>query len=543
MGRMLTLFTNHTIKMRLQLWISTIIVLLAFSIIVPFYFIEKKDRLEEADVQLKQVITLQSLYIERWNQEKLDAIKRFSLSDNAKFHRIGDLKREFQDYAKVESEFQSITYVEPNGYIFPEGSGRSPIYVGDRTYYLRGKEKKSYVSGVVISKDDGKPVITFSVPVLDDHNEFRGIVLGIVTLEMLNKLMSQLSFGETGEVYVLDSQGNIVTASNHAADSMITQRASSEIFTRARSNSKDHSAYTGFRGEKVYGQYRWSPERNWVVVGEITQKEVFYKLNELSVTIIIISLIALLFSIGAAVMIASKMERPIRYLLRATKIIQNGNYDYQINADKIRKAPMELRQLVNTFNLMSGRLKSNISLLEHSAWMDQLTEIHNRRFMMTEGNRQLQMCIAYGQTCSILMMDIDHFKKINDTYGHLVGDAVLHHVASLLKRYVNTETIVARYGGEEFIVLLLHKNAAESAQVAEELRELFMQEPYINEKVTVRITASIGVAEYSPTLEYGTMIMEDMVSRADHSLYRAKSGGRNRVEVDTKGNQEKRFEE
>ncbi|KRE82549.1 hypothetical protein ASG89_14965 [Paenibacillus sp. Soil766] len=531
MGHIFSHFTDHTIKTRLQLWISGIILLLAFSIIVPFYFVEKSNRLEEARVQLKQVIALQSLYIERWNQEKLDAINRFALSDNAKFHRIGDLKREFQDYAKVNSEFYSITFVEPDGNIRTDTTS---IYVGDRQYYKLGKEKKSFVSGIVMSKENGNPVITFSSPVLGDHGEFKGIVLGIVTLEMLNKLMAQLSFGDTGEVYVLDAQGNIVTASNCAEKGTITQRVTSEIYHRAVTNSTDYSAYIGFRGESVYGQYQWSPGENWLVVGEITQSEIFRKLNELSITIIIISLIALLLSVAAAVMIASKIERPIRYLLRATKIIQKGNYDYQINVDKIRKAPVELRQLVATFNLMSDRLKSNISLLEHSAWMDQLTDVHNRRYMMLEGNKQLQSCIYSGQTCSVLMMDIDHFKKINDTYGHLVGDGVLHHVASILRRYAGDDAIVARYGGEEFILLLLRKDAQESIALAEELRNILIDEPFIKESLTVKITTSIGVAEYSPTLEYGTMVLEDMVSRADHALYRAKSGGRNRIEVDTK---------
>ncbi|MGO4272797.1 hypothetical protein AB4Z22_23655, partial [Paenibacillus sp. TAF58] len=117
MRPMLSFFTNQTIKMRFQLWIVVVIVTLAFSIIVPFYFIEKKDRLDEAENQLKQMIVLQSLYIERWNQEKLDAIKRFAVSDHAKFHEIGDLKREIQDYSRVNSEFMSIAYVEKDGFI------------------------------------------------------------------------------------------------------------------------------------------------------------------------------------------------------------------------------------------------------------------------------------------------------------------------------------------------------------------------------------------------------------------------------------------
>ncbi|NOU89281.1 hypothetical protein GC102_26530 [Paenibacillus sp. LMG 31460] len=114
MRPMFSYFTNQTIKMRFQLWIVVVIVTLAFSIIVPFYYIEKRDRLDEAENQLKQVITLQSLYIERWNQEKLDTIKRFALSDHAKFHQIGDLKREFQDYSRVNSEFLSYPKIQEN---------------------------------------------------------------------------------------------------------------------------------------------------------------------------------------------------------------------------------------------------------------------------------------------------------------------------------------------------------------------------------------------------------------------------------------------
>ncbi|MGO4272451.1 GGDEF domain-containing protein, partial [Paenibacillus sp. TAF58] len=208
------------------------------------------------------------------------------------------------------------------------------------------------------------------------------------------------------------------------------------------------------------------------------------------------------------------------------------NYDYQIDADKIRMAPIELRQLVHTFNHMSDKLKKNISLLEHSALVDQLTEIPNRRYMMQEGNKKLQACIAGGHMCFVMMLDIDHFKKINDTFGHLIGDRVLHHVASTLQRHSGADTIVARYGGEEFILLAMRKNTQESVTLAEDLRRHIMEEPYSDEQVTVQLTASIGIAEYSPTLAFGTMVLEDMVSRADHALYRAKSGGRNRVELD-----------
>ncbi|NOV04671.1 sensor domain-containing diguanylate cyclase [Paenibacillus planticolens] len=532
MGRKFAYFSSQSMKMRFQVWIGVAILALAFSIIAPFYWIEKKNLINEAESQLKQIIALQSLYIERWNQEKLDAIKRFALSDNAKFHRIGDLKREFQNYAGVNSEFDSLNFVEKDGTI--HAGNNSFMYVGDRPFFKYALEKKSFISGVDISKETGKPIITFSAPVLGDQNDFKGVVMGVVTLDMLDQLMQQLRFGETGEVYVLDAKGQIITASGESgiSGSALHTTMSSEIIQRAKIGSTSSEVYTGFHGEKVFGQYQWSTEKNWIVVGEITQKEVFQKLNQLIITIIFISLLAFLVSILAAVTIASRIERPIRYLLRATQHIRKGNYHYQIDPGEIRSAPVELKLLVNTFNLMSEKLKQTISLLEVSALVDQLTDIPNRRYMMSEGYEQLKACIAAGHTCSVLMMDIDHFKKVNDTHGHLVGDRVLQHAASLLKRLADNQTIVARYGGEEFILLCLWKNAQDSALMAEEIRSRIEMEPYRDDKVTVQVTVSIGVAAFSPKLEYGTIVLEDMISRADHALYRAKTAGRNRVELD-----------
>ncbi|MDR6884564.1 diguanylate cyclase [Bacillus sp. 3255] len=533
MGRVSSYFSNQTLKMRFQLWAGGAIVALAVSILVPFYYIEQNDRVNEAQLQLKQVITLQGLYIERWAQEKLDAIKRFALSDNAKFHRIGDLKREFQNYGKVNSEFESIQFVEKDGYIriAPDVS----VYVGAKPFFAQVKDqKKSYISSVDISPESGKPMIMFAAPVLGDADDFQGAVLGVVTLDTLNTLMKQLSFGETGEVYVLDADGQIVTRSMRNLDMRNANAAlaTSEIVEMARKEVPSNEAYAGFHGEQVYGQYLWSKEKNWIVVGEVTKKEVLGKLYQMSITIILISLVALICSILAVFMVASRIEKPVRSLLRATKIIQKGSYDYQIDAGEIRNAPIELRQLVNTFNMMAEKLKRTISLLEHYARMDPLTEIHNRRYMMSVGNDRLHACLSAGQTSSVIMMDIDHFKKINDTYGHQVGDSVLSHVASILKEQADANTIVARYGGEEFIILCLRQSAQQCASLAETILEHIRQTAYRDEKVAVPLTASIGIAEFSPKLEYGTMILEDMVSRADHALYRAKSAGRNRVELD-----------
>jgi two-component system cell cycle response regulator len=128
---------------------------------------------------------------------------------------------------------------------------------------------------------------------------------------------------------------------------------------------------------------------------------------------------------------------------------------------------------------------------------------------------------------TLLMVDIDHFKRINDTYGHLVGDDVLREVATLLQGAVRTVDVVARYGGEEFIIVLPETNEEGAIAFAERLRErIEAQEFGRGGRAGLRLTTSIGVATFPSPLVEST---EDLFGRADAALYRAKADGRNRV--------------
>lgn len=135
---------------------------------------------------------------------------------------------------------------------------------------------------------------------------------------------------------------------------------------------------------------------------------------------------------------------------------------------------------------------------------------------------------------SILMMDIDHFKNLNDTYGHAFGDIVIKKVASILLSSLRMEDMAARYGGEEFVIILKKMSAKDAELVAERIRnriellEFIYNENGKNE--IVKTSISIGVARYNSTMDF---IPEDLIKRADALLYRAKEAGRNRVEIET----------
>jgi len=155
-----------------------------------------------------------------------------------------------------------------------------------------------------------------------------------------------------------------------------------------------------------------------------------------------------------------------------------------------------------------------------------LTGLYNRRYFTDTATEELAYCNKSEHPFSILMLDIDHFKNVNDTYGHAVGDAVLKIFASRMKETVRHGTITARYGGEEFIAALPSTNLANAAKTAERILESINKNPFkITDDLSIPITVSIGVAANKNS----TQTLSSIIENADTALYTAKSEGRNRV--------------
>ena len=157
--------------------------------------------------------------------------------------------------------------------------------------------------------------------------------------------------------------------------------------------------------------------------------------------------------------------------------------------------------------------------------IDGLTEVYNKRYFDDALDREASRAKRYRRDVSLIMFDIDHFKKINDTHGHLAGDAVLRQLGSLLRGRVRRDDVPARTGGEEFSVLLPEVPAEGGWRLAENLREAVEAASFRFEDTTITVTISVGVAQWGPDIENPV----DLVRRADEKLYEAKNAGRNCV--------------
>ncbi len=166
---------------------------------------------------------------------------------------------------------------------------------------------------------------------------------------------------------------------------------------------------------------------------------------------------------------------------------------------------------------------------EKLATIDGLTGLSNRRTLNTQLAARLREAQRYQRPLAFLLLDVDHFKKVNDTYGHPAGDAVLKGVARIAQKQARETDLVARYGGEEMALVLPETDLRGALVIAERVRAACAAQPHATEQGAIKVTLSVGVSVWQPG-SGGGVTPEELLERADRALYRAKQGGRNRVE-------------
>lgn len=157
--------------------------------------------------------------------------------------------------------------------------------------------------------------------------------------------------------------------------------------------------------------------------------------------------------------------------------------------------------------------------------VDGLTQVHNKRYLFDALEREVVRARRHGRDLGLLMFDIDHFKQVNDAYGHLAGDAVLKDLVSVVKERIRRDEILARYGGEEFAIILPETQLEGALALAESIRMRVAQARFSFQGQVIPISISIGIA----ILDERDRNAADLIQRADEQLYQAKRGGRNRV--------------
>jgi diguanylate cyclase (GGDEF)-like protein len=202
--------------------------------------------------------------------------------------------------------------------------------------------------------------------------------------------------------------------------------------------------------------------------------------------------------------------------------------ELDINIGSEEKVTSLLEQAREALVALSMRAQQQMQQIQDLSRQDRLTSVYNRSFLDEELPRQFELASQSGEPLSVLFVDIDYFKNVNDTYGHEAGDYVLVSLAGILQIEVRPSDIIARYGGEEFICIMPGTSLQEAAAVAERLRATIVSKPQlIGDDVKIQITVSVGCATFSSKRPFDDS--KQLLKEADRCLYAAKAKGRNRV--------------
>jgi diguanylate cyclase (GGDEF)-like protein len=260
---------------------------------------------------------------------------------------------------------------------------------------------------------------------------------------------------------------------------------------------------------------------DWILASAYPQEEAYAPIARLRAYLFASAALVTLISVGLVWLLTKRLTANLISFTDQVRHIREhpeGSHEIRINSND------EVALLSTSFNDLMNELDLARETLDELTRTDHLTGLFNRRHLEMEAPKMIALSERENSSTAVLMVDIDHFKNVNDTKGHEAGDAALLHLAMIIHKAVRSYDLVVRYGGEEFLMLLPMTATQEAMEVAERVRCTIQDSPLVfnNEKLSVTVSIGIYVADRIDDIQ-------DAISRADEALYKAKNSGRNRV--------------
>jgi len=434
-------------------------------------------------------------------------------------------------FGATASVFRDVALVDSNGMVIDDRAGRAEgvVDVSDQEYFRAAIRGQSFVSGLVRDAKDNEAEIAVSEPLRwpGAKKPHPFCVVGFLPVGALSTIVENVSLRDLGSAYLLDGEGRIISVADYAsrlklfgpesAGVLVDTYAAHEI----AAGHEGRGRYRGYGGGKVVGAYAKIEPTGFGLAVELSEERALAPVTAVLDSGLVFLFIALVILFFVSAVLSAHFVEPIRALISAAEaVIRDKAHD----AIDIRTGT-EIDQLVQLFNKMAATVREREEGLRDSAARDSLTGLYNHARIEEFLELELRRKRRSGQELSFVMMDIDHFKRVNDSYGHLVGDEVLRGIAGILEEEVRGGDIAGRYGGEEFSVILDASSDEEVAAFCERIRSKVEERDFWYEGRKVKATISIGWIRAA----VDGFSASDFVRGADRALYAAKAAGRNRV--------------
>ena len=429
--------------------------------------------------------------------------------------RLTDYLRSLQ--RRFPDDFDELLVVNPEGRTVATSAPRPGPLPLPTDWRAQLRADNSAVGAPLLIDSGATPQLVIAVPVQVPSGRFVGAFAARLKLKAVEQIVKRSVPSPSGATFVTTPGGALIASSRTGVDRYLRDTMPARALSAIAAQNSGAVEYRSFDGENAVASSEQVPRLHWAVVSEVPSARAYQQVIHLrNVTISVV--LALLAVIGAiAYLLSMLIVRPLNRLSQAASKVAAGDLAVELPV----AGGGEVAFLTQVFNAMVVRLREKTEELERLSITDGLTGLLNRRRLMEELADEVKRSQRLEHTFALLMVDVDHFKKYNDSFGHLAGDEVLVSVAKTLKEQTREVDFVARYGGEEFLVILPEGDLDEGTRVAERIRGAVGETKFQGRRLTV----SIGVAEFPGHSE----TPDGMIAAADSALYDAKYGGRDRV--------------
>jgi diguanylate cyclase (GGDEF)-like protein len=502
---------------------------------VAFFLVHSGRTLQNQAVSgLTAALRLQQQFVEQWVGERIGDIGYLANDPRVLSLPPESLGALLKSVLQHAPGFADIVYVDETGHTRVDPKHSIGVDLSDREYFKAAQRGESHVSDVLESRLTGTRVFVVSVPVRDAAGKFRGLMLGAVNLSTLSTLMQTVQDESASRTFLMRADGELIAP----AGSGPGLKPGDTLFERARTNAPSRGIYRNAEGVRVVGTYRWVLDGKWLLAAERPEADIMATHAWVLGVPLLGALVVFLFFGPMALRLARSLEAPLKRLEEHARQIEAGNFEVDCTPLPGTGTPAEVLRLNQAYCMMVDRVRAALDALREASFTDHLTGAANRKQLFYEGPRMLDSARRAGTPASLLMLDLDHFKRVNDTHGHAAGDAVLASFSALLRSTLRKSDLFARYGGEEFVVLAPNADLAHGLELAERIRQAVERLEVLCGEAALRFTVSIGVASLEgppagkPAADGASSEpLEGLLARADEALYAAKAAGRNRVEA------------
>ncbi len=517
-------------RLRQMLWLM---VLLPLGAGVAFFALySSRVLLADAQQELRATLRMQQQFIDFWMGERVRDVDLLASDPRILSLPAKDLDEMLTKVLRRSPDFSGLVYVDEHGRTVADpGAPGVGLDLSDRPYFQAALEGRRYVSDVLRGRSSGTDVIIVSSPVNDAKGRFRGLVFGSIRLDTVLRYLQSVHWEGSSRTFLLKAGGELLSQPT-AGQRLRSLHAGDAIFDHARAQTQPDGTYRNHAGRRVAGTYTWLLEGRWLLVGEIPETAIIsLHAGVLGAPLAGAAVLFLVFG-PLTLRLARSLEAPLRRLVEHSNKIEGGDFEVSCSPEPDSSDPEEVRSLNVAYCLMVERVRDTLDALRQASLTDPLTGAPNRKLLLQEGPRLVESARRAGKPVSLLMLDLDNFKTVNDTWGHAAGDMALKAFAEVLSHRVRQSDIFARMGGEEFAVLAPHAGRREAHELAERIRRtveaLAIPVGEGQRTETLRVTVSVGVGSLAAA-ELDQRALDKLMTCADKALYQAKGEGRNRV--------------